>query len=475
MIPLALQLNPEPFTLSHQVDMTLNPGTGKLQASDVLSVSRVPAGGVARFRFMPVLHVDRVDGAKSWQMHGNRLDVLFGAEHGALPARCTVRYHGQVPVHGGVTLLGEDWWVPSNVGAQGPCRLTLHMPSGYQGAASGDPAGASTWTFGPLHPGMALVAGRYRVYHFRRQGLPISVFLWPGDPASPDDLADRVDAAIQYFSRTWGAYPYRKIDVLEQGQNTQADTEPSLIRMAPTVLHSRALLDDYVPHEVSHNWWGNAVVGWSSDTLWFEPFAEFSSDLYRLDHHQEAEVRAERHATLAQWTRTYGSKGSTAIARLVSYDGAEVEDVAYNKGCFVLSQLRDLMGDHDFRDGLRRFYATWQGRTPTWTDIEQSFGPHLHWYFTQWLQRGDAADLGLRDVHVAKAGLAWQVSGRVVQEGLPYRLRVPIAVDGLRFQVDTWVSSQAFHVTVPQRPSRVALDPDEQVFRLIRSDTSVKL
>jgi hypothetical protein len=69
----------------------------------------------------------------------------------------------------------------------------------------------------------------------------------------------------------------------------------------------------------------------------------------------------------------------------------------------------------------------------------------------------------------AAGEVPWKVTGRVVQEGEPWPVRVPVVLEGSgqreRTIVETAKGSAAFEVVVPFRPETLRVDPEQDVFR----------
>jgi hypothetical protein len=122
------------------------------------------------------------------------------------------------------------------------------------------------------------------------------------------------------------------------------------------------------------------------------------------------------------------------------------------------------------------------GAYATWRDLERIFsaagGRDLRWFFRQWVEEAGAPSLALAlvEARVQPAGSAgsdggpFAVTARVVQQGRPYRLRLPVSVtmaDGRSQAVDLEMDGpeRTLTVTLPARPVSLHLDPDFDLFR----------
>jgi aminopeptidase N len=142
-----------------------------------------------------------------------------------------------------------------------------------------------------------------------------------------------------------------------------------------------------VAHETAHQWFGDAVTEADWHHLWLsEGFATYLAALWQ--------GQAEGDSIFIQ------TMGKAAAAILASKDSERpILDSAatdllgllntnnYQKGAWVLHQLRGLTGDSAFFSGLRRYYATYRDTTATSADFARimsaAAGQDLDWYFRQ--------------------------------------------------------------------------------------------
>src|SRR4051812_41679715 len=146
-----------------------------------------------------------------------------------------------------------------------------------------------------------------------------------------------------------------------------------------------------VAHETAHQWFGDAVTEADWHHLWLsEGFATYLAALWQRHADGDSAFRA----------------GMQADARIV-FDSKESErpiiDSAqsdliellnsnnYQKGAWVLHQLRGLIGDSAFYAGLRRYYSVYQDSTALSSHFARIMsvagGKDLDWYFRQALSQ----------------------------------------------------------------------------------------
>jgi len=493
--PEDLPLNREPFRLSHDLRVRLYPDRGEMVGDDRMVISRLPYDQQANFLLSPELSVRDVtiDGARvPYRREDDRIEVdLRDVAEAGDSVRLRVRYDGRLPGKengpgaSGTYLYDESWWHPSHHGVHGRARLTVSMPAEWTATASAGEQSTEVsggwrttcWETPWAGAGLSLAAARYDVTAEERDGRQLRAFLFPGSSANAQRLIDKSAGIIRYFTPLFGSYPYDHLDIAES--NTEgAGGVPSLILFQPGELTDEEGLDDFLAHELSHNWWAGALAGYTADGLWYEAFAEYSANLYTRGSKDSPRAVREREAVLSRWHDEIGAPGATPLREVRSYDPWEEKSlVAYYKGAFVLDMLRDRLGDDAFFGGLRTFVQQQRGHFTSWSDAQSAFesasGEDLSTFFGQWLDRGDAPSLALQQVHTTAVPGGWQLDGAVqqVQSGDPYDLDVPVIVktrDGQVFRKSLPMGDRqgTFSWTLPAPPTEVQIDPESRLFRL---------
>jgi aminopeptidase N len=136
----------------------------------------------------------------------------------------------------------------------------------------------------------------------------------------------------------------------------------------------------------------------------------------------------------------------------------------YQKGAWVLHQLRGLVGDSAFYSGLRSYYRTFRDSTALSSDfariMSQAAGRDLDWYFRQALTQPGYPILEVRWKHSGKQ-LTLDISQTQPAEWGAYRIPgLEIAIDGKPVRVDL-NGRQTRQVVegISQRPKNIQVDP----------------
>jgi hypothetical protein len=260
-------------------------------------------------------------------------------------------------------------------------RSTLTLPNGLVVAGTGvqvsDTPAEPGWhtlgyVAGPARELIYLVSSQYQVLEAEAYGTKVRSFFLPSNPeAGKSALYDAV-AALEIYSDRYGPYPYREMSVVEAPLTYHGQEYPgvNLIGKA-TYDQYQQDLETLVAHEVAHQWWYNQV---GSDQI-RNPWQDEGLAEYALYDYFEA-----RHGLpAAQWLRETrwqvpvkyaGERGFDApINRPVDAYEGNYETMVYAKGALFFAELRDQMGDDNFRAFLRAYLAEFRWRIAQPSDL----------------------------------------------------------------------------------------------------------
>lgn len=325
------------------------------------------------------------------------------------------------------------------------------------------------------------------------------------EPVKPadriDEVADSALEALTFFSERLGPPPVSTVTVTpipsDIGQGfpglVYAATlsyldpdQPPLSELGEEMrtFYSKLLL----PHELSHQWWGNTVTVESNEDLWLmESLATYSS-LLLLEHREGPEARNRTLEDFRQSLLAENETGERIESAGPLVFGSRLQSskfpdayrvVLYHKGAWVQHMLRETLGTDAFLDLLRslprdfaqqelkvdQFRAAAAERLPA-----NHPDPQLHDFFDQWV-----FDTGIPEFRTSWKKTAEAVSGRLIQTGVPEHyastvtLRVTLA-DGktVDHQVRTDGAETPFQIAVEGEASKVTIDPDVRLLRTLR-------
>jgi aminopeptidase N len=297
---------------------------------------------------------------------------------------------------------GSPGWYPANDNPQDKATfdIAVTVPEGITAIANGrllsrkTRHGKTTWQWledSPMAPYLATATnGVFELRVSKAGRLPLYQAVDP-NVANPALAFERLAAeaeVIDFFSGLYGRYPFSTgggvVDnggvgyALESQTKSMYDVEGS---------SSGAPGASTVVHEISHQWFGNAVTNAVWPDIWLnEGFARFSEWIYTERHGGQSAQQSfqaaydARPATSSFWR--------TPPAAL---PGPEVmfSSPPYDRGGMTLQALRGKIGDGDFFRLLRTWYAENKYGNVTTADFiataERVSGQQLDAFFDVWL------------------------------------------------------------------------------------------
>jgi aminopeptidase N len=458
-----------------------------LQLDSAMRVIRVLVNGRENTRLARTL----------WGREGGT--IIVPHEGGAGDSLTTrVRYRGEVrqglvfrgSKADGLTIFADNWpdrvhgWLPVQDHPSDKASVSFHVqvPTGFEVIANGVlrkvdtlPYGHEVWHYDMPRPipvyTMVVGVGNFAVTRLPDAAcdvrcVPSSVWTYPPDSAwAVQGPFRRLGDVLAYLSALVGPFPYPALAHVESSTEFGGMENSGAIFYNDSLYRARRLTESVVVHETAHQWFGDAVTEADWHHLWLsEGFASYAEALW-AEHAGGVEAgRAVMRADAA------ALKGSPAIERPI-LDTAQRDLMGllntnnYQKGAWVLHQLRGLIGDSAFVAGLRAYYRTYRDSTALSSDfarvMSEASGQSLDWYFTQALTQPGYPVLDIR--WALKGGrLALTVRQTQKPEWGTYRLPgLELVIDGKRVKVDVAGRETRTVIRgVSAAPRSIAVDPE---------------
>ncbi|MFC0676064.1 M1 family metallopeptidase [Brachybacterium hainanense] len=257
---------------------------------------------------------------------------------------------------------GAPSWFPCNDRPDDKATYTVAVtaPSEYYVAVSGELVGTrhhrggTVWTYeqtAPMAPYLATVQiGRYEMREQAGRPVAVRTIAPPQrDAAAFAASFGRQAEMITAFARLFGPYPFDSYTAVI----TQDELEIPLESQGLSTFGSNHVSADWdavrlVAHELSHQWFGNAVTAASWRDIWLhEGFACYSEWLWSevSGGRTAAQHAAHHHARLARLPQDL----------LLSDPGPDLmfDDRVYKRGALLVHALRCAVGDEAFFEILR--------------------------------------------------------------------------------------------------------------------------
>jgi aminopeptidase N len=292
---------------------------------------------------------------------------------------------------------GSPAWYPVNDTPRDKATFTIAMtvPTGLTAVGNGalvsqEPRGDGRTTFTwrerfPMAPYLATITlGRFDVTTgVTPRGVRTYVAVDPTQASSAAASLRKLPDMVDFLVDLYGPYPFEEAGAI-------VDNAPGIGYSLET--QTKPFFDDApdevtVLHELSHQWFGDAVTLTQWPDIWLhEGFATWSEWIWTERQGQKSAAQQLKQlentpsSNTAFWAPAPGDPGGPANL----FDGT-----VYDRGGMTLEALRERIGDATFFALLRTWYGQHRYRNVTTTQFialaEQLSGKDLGGFFQAWL------------------------------------------------------------------------------------------
>ncbi|WP_321476702.1 M1 family aminopeptidase [uncultured Paludibaculum sp.] len=302
--------------------------------------------------------------------------------------------------------------------------------------------------------------------------------------------------AMNLYTRIFGELPDKYLRVTQQPAGYFGQSWPGLVFLPYTSFLDgtarnqlkldrggmQSFLEEVGPHEISHQWWGHAVVWKNYRDQWLsEGFADYSAAIYiqatkgtkpflnYLKHQHD-------HILVALGTPMVpNDAGPLSLGyRLGGPDCPAAGQLIYTKGAYVLHMIRMMM--HDYETGsdarfftlMRDFVKSFPDKPASTADFQTLLSKHMgtdmSWFINQWVYNSAVPKIKGQYSIVQEGGkpvlvVEPQITG--VPDG--FRMELPLA---MKFKSGTRVGrfrfiapGAAVKATLPEVPESIEFNP----------------
>ena len=231
------------------------------------------------------------------------------------------------------------------------------------------------------------------------EGPELHFFYQPNEKTSTTwtQLQDYMVKHFQYMNQTFGKYPYPVYSFIQGGDGGMEYPMCTLIMGEG----SQRGLVSVSAHESAHAWF-QGILG-SNESLypWMdEGFTDFASS-------ESMALMYNENAPHAGSYRSYYKLIQDGLQEPMSQHSDHYRTnraystSAYSMGAIFLNQLKYIMGEKVFYQGMRKYYYTWKFRHPEPNDylrvMEKESGLQLHWYYRYWINTTKHIDYSIEN------------------------------------------------------------------------------
>jgi hypothetical protein len=387
--------------------------------------------------------------------------------------------------------------------------MTFHYPDNYVFACSGDlistdkKDGVITSRYLVSEPSLhvAFNIGDFRVREVREKDVP-PITIYSTQTKQVDWVATDLSQSLRFYNSLYGSIPFKYFYVAEipfgYGQSFPSFLYLSIGAFLGTGANNYGDHEEFVSHEMAHQWWGGGVNPKSYHDEWIsEGLAEYSALMYvqlvmkdndkffNLLKRQKKELLENRgffSKGIAKGPISLGRRNNTSLTE------GDYSIVIYKKGAWVMHMLRNLlidlksMNEDTYMSIMKDFYSSFVKKTASTRDIRKIFEKNLNkdmsWFFDEWVDGTGIPTYKYAYKYDKQPDGKYKVKLRVKQENVPanFLMYVPVKIDfgddkfaRLRVKV-TGEKSEIDLPTMPLEPKEIIFNDLESVLCEVESE-----
>jgi aminopeptidase N len=368
-------------------------------------------------------------------------------------------------------------------------EISMNVPSKYVTLSNGklvsqikNPDGTRTdnWSMDlPHSPYLFFMGvGDYAIIHDSYKGKEVNYYVEKEYASVAKRIFGLTPEMMAFYTRILGVeFPWVKYS-----QMTARDYVSGAMENTTSTLHTDALqqdareltdgnkYEDYICHELFHQWFGDLVTteSWSNLTL-NESFANFSETLWFEYKHGKDAGDATNYHDIEKYLAD-PKNPSKNLVRFYYKDREDMFDmVTYSKGGRILNMLRNYVGDSSFFKALNLYLVNFKFKNAEAQNLRMAFeqitGQDLNWYWNQWYYGSGHPIFDISYSYDDNKKLAKVVINQTQNTGKIFR--IPMAIDvyenGSKTRHKVWLEneSDSFSFSYNKRPDLINVDGDK--------------
>jgi aminopeptidase N len=320
--------------------------------------------------------------------------------------------------------------------------------------------------------------GDYAVIRDSYKGKEVSYYVDKEYAAVARRIFGLTPEMMAFYSRILGVeYPWVKYS-----QMTARDYVSGAMENTTATLHTDALqqdarqltdgnkFEDYVAHELFHQWFGDLATteSWSNLTL-NESFANFSETLWAEYKHGKDAGDATNFHDIEKYLADPTNPSKNLVRFYYTDNEAMFDMVTYSKGGRILNMLKNYVGDSAFFRALNLYLTNFKFKNAEAHNLrlafEQVTGQDLNWYWNQWYYGSGHPIFDVSYSYEDAKKMALVVVNQTQKTGKIFR--IPLAIDvyegGAKTHHKVWLGKEndSFYFPYNKKPDLINVDGDK--------------
>jgi len=494
----------------YSIDAAINPRTQSIEATAKIDFTPLDDTNQATFELNNALSVSKASDNKGTAVPTQRNTSDFTVRavfpSGLVknqPASVSLTYEGKLtgaedsPISGiafaalhadyGYLLYPARWFPVSGYSTNRfMADIRITTPADYRVVGNGD-----------MKTDRAKDGGSTFSFHYDKAGFPGSIAIVKGDPvrvsseginsqayfrgekaAFAQAYGEETGKIMTFFSSEYGLAPSANLALVETEDGAvNGYSAPGIIFLSPGTI-TRQVNTRLLSNQLARQWWGVLVSPTTRNHLWLQNGpARFSELLYTEHTAGTATMEADLKNTYVE-ALTAKDPPVLQAARLDDYS-PEYWALTSAKGAAILNMLRNVVGDANFKKGLKAFLDQYSWKSANTEDfrkvMEKVSNEELRYFFLQWLDSSGSPEFKL-EYTVFRTQTGFRVVGKINQDldtfRMPVDLRIETEGNPEDKKVEVTGTSSEFSVDTFGKPRSLILDPNHVLLHL---DSSMQI
>jgi aminopeptidase N len=494
----------------YTIDATINPRTQSIEATAKIDFTPLDNSNQATFELNNALTVSKAvdDKGVSVPTQRNAADFTISAVFPSglvknQPASISITYDGKLtgtedsPISGitfaalhpdyGYLLYPARWFPVSGYSTNRfMADLRITTPAEYSVVGSGDAKsdrakdGGTVYSF---HYDKASFPGSIGIVkgdavRVSSEGINTQLFFRGDKVAFAHAYGEETGKIVSFFTTVYGLVPTANLTLVETEEGAvNGYSAPGIIFLAPGAIYKQ-INTRLLSNQLSRQWWGVLVSPTNRNHLWLQNGpARYSELLYTEHTAGAAAMEADMKITYVE-ALTVKDPPVLQASRLDDYS-PEYWALTAAKGAAILNMLRNVVGDANFKNGLKAFLDQYSWKSANTEDfrkvMERVSNEELRYFFLQWLDSSGSPEFKL-EYTVFRTQTGFRVVGKINQDldtfRMPVDLRIETEGNPEDKKIEVTGTSSEFSVDTFGKPRSLTLDPNHVLLRL---DSSMQI
>lgn len=200
--------------------------------------------------------------------------------------------------------------------------------------------------------------------------------------------------AIKFYNDYIGKYLYKQYSVVQTDFYMGGMEYPNLVMISKDLYTKANLfhLEYVIAHETAHQWWYGVVGNNQIKESWLdEGLTEYTTIMYIERYYGKATAdEIYRLVIEGEFNKFLNTNSDISLAKTLAdfKEWKEYTNIAYNKGAMVFYNLRNLIGDEEFKKVLQNYYDKYKYKIATTQDlidvVDSVTGKDTGGFFQEW-------------------------------------------------------------------------------------------